>query len=195
MIEHGTRTCYVQRRCRRLECKDANRLYQASRMRAELYGRPTTNLVSADEARRHLGNLSGISVGQHAVARVSGLSRSAIREIAIGRTKRIHPDTERRILAIGASARLGQALVDATETWQLVDELLASGVRRWQIAKAIGNKAKPYPSLQLSRERVLQRTAVALKRLHDELWRDIPAFREHCRCLVPIERELQRDAS
>ncbi|MEX2439705.1 MAG: hypothetical protein WD739_07470 [Actinomycetota bacterium] len=192
MIEHGTRTCYVQRRCRRLECRAANRRYQASRVRAELYGRPTTELVPAAEVRQHLKNLSRVGVGQHAVARASGIARSAVRAIVTGRTRRIHPDTERRILAVGTSARGGQALVDATETWRLIDELLASGLRRWQIAKGIGNTRHPYPALQVSRTRVYQRSATAVQNLHDQLWRERPEVREHCGCFAALDRELAR---
>lgn len=55
-------------------------------------------------------------------------------------------------------------VIDAAATWELVDELLAAGVTRRQIAQAITGRPETL-ALQIRRSRVTQRTADAVTRL------------------------------
>ena len=71
---HGTSTCYVNDRCRCVECRRANARYEAGRRLDELVGRPRR--VPAIGTHRRLQALVAIGWPQYWLAERLGLHRS-----------------------------------------------------------------------------------------------------------------------
>jgi hypothetical protein len=76
--------------------------------------------------------------------------------------------TAERILAIPMSSPVAPGqIISAADTWRLIDEMLATGVTKAAIARALGNKG---PGLQVRRDRVLKRTADRIAKFHHEIF-------------------------
>jgi len=160
---HGWRARYMAG-CRCLPCRAAHARYNTECER-RVKGGITNKIVPANRAREHLLQLSKLGVGRRAVRAATDVAESILHQIAKGRRLQIREETERRILAVDESARADHSLVDAAPTWKLLDELLARGYSRTQIARWLGSKSKT-PALQLSRGKILARQAVRVQRLY-----------------------------
>lgn len=124
-------------------------------------------LVSSAKARAHLEKLSAQGVGYKSVSAASDVAASCLSQIRSGELPRIRAKTERRILAVDASALADHALVDAAPTLAIVDRLLGDGFTRAQIAQRVLGQTGPSPALQLlygGRRRVLAVTAEKFRR-------------------------------
>jgi hypothetical protein len=138
---------------------------------------------------RHLQALQAAGVGLRTLGQHGGLSRSRLTELVNGasynrdrpRRRRLKHATALSILEITAAdvTLPGAALVDGRETWRLIEELLAAGATRADIATALGFRV---PHLQIRREKVLQRTEAAVRALHDAHYRLSSRLRAVCRC-------------
>ena len=166
MRPHGTRSRYVDG-CRCDRCREANRLYYHQRKR---HG---TDLIDAGEARRIIQRLRNRGVGIRRLAHLTGLRRSTLQNIAAGRTRRVHPDTLRRLtdtFPIPADS----TLVDATETLRRVKWLLTHGVTKRDISQHLGHR-NPRSRLQIAkRGQVHRRTAQAIADLYFQHQRPEP---------------------
>ena len=184
MREHGTYTCYRwgpepgqdwRRGCRCLPCTDAAVLYNKLSVRRRINGIDT--LFDNTEAREHLEFLRANGVGLRTVSEQSGIGRTALAQIINGRTKRARAETIAKILAVGTHVRAPGALVDATRTWELIDDMLRYGYTKGDLARRLGSEYDK-PALQIQRDVVLQSTADKVAELHAQL--------------VGTERELMR---
>lgn len=125
--------------------------------------------VSAKRALHHLRHLSVKGVGTRAVQLASGVSKATLQDILSRAAQRIDRETERKILEVGTSDRLGGALVSARTTWEYVRWLIReAGMSKAEISAALGNKT---PALQLRRDFVTQKNARAIARLHGRVRR------------------------
>lgn len=184
MREHGTYTCYRwgpepgqdwRRGCRCLPCTDAAVLYNKLSVRRRINGIDT--LFDNTEAREHLKFLRANGVGLRTVSEQSGIGRTALAQIINGRTKRARAETIAKILAVGTHVRAPGALVDATRTWELIEDMLRYGYTKGDLARRLGSEYEK-PALQIQRDVVLQSTADKVAELHAQL--------------VGTERELMR---
>jgi hypothetical protein len=133
----------------------------------------THTLHSSKECLEHLDALSKAGVGVGAVRKATGLSKSALQELRRGK-KWVTPETERKILSVRPTALAEGSRVDATESWQIVKELLKRHqMTRGEISKELGNNGR---SLQMGKKFIRLSTAKKLKELV-----------EHMRSLVSIE--------
>lgn len=126
------------------------------------------------QVRRHIAGLRAAGFGLPRLARLTGLARSRILEMADGRgrhrdrprRRRLKTTTADRILAVRLDApHAPGAAIDGAETWRQIDALRAAGWTRSRIALALGAQT---PRLQLARERVLQATADKIRRLYEQ---------------------------
>ena len=171
---HGSYAKYVLEKCRCERCTAANRDYE--RRRARAISRPDEvwlPFVPAGPARRHLEKLRKAGVGLRTVAALSGVSHGALSKIVYGdpqrgrrRSRRVRPQTLAAILAIEVEDARGGQKVAAGPTWALINELVAAGYSKADLARALGSKT---PALQLGRQRVLASTARAVEQLHARL--------------------------
>jgi transcriptional regulator with XRE-family HTH domain len=141
-------------------------------------------LVPAGHAREHLEVLRSLGVGLRTVARRTGLGRTALAQIRSGETRRVHPETARAILGVSGFDRAGGALVDASRTWELVEELAAAGIPRVRVAEALGNRR----ALQLGAGRVTVAHQEAVEAFHWREWARDPRVRLACRHDPPAAR-------
>lgn len=162
--DHGDRLRYAAG-CRCKRCRAANSAYENRRVAARKAGE-WNGIIDASKARAWIAHLSAHGVGRRAIAYASDVSETVLCEIRSGRKTKIRALTERRILAVSIDMALDGALLPAGPTWLLIDELLAAGITKRQIAARIG---QTNGALQLSRESVTVRHAYQVKKLHGEL--------------------------
>lgn len=161
---HGERTGYVKG-CRCTPCTRANNQKNAEREARIAAGLPSTVMVDADRARRHLQHLVAQGATQNALVRASGLSRSNIQNLLSGKRNRVTPETEQTVLALTisqAQAAIGaSSLVDAGPTWRLLDDMIARGFPKSWIARELGSGK----ALQLRRDYVTASSAAKVSEL------------------------------
>jgi hypothetical protein len=145
-----------------LLCRAANSRYSCSRDLARKLG-DKREIVSADNAVKHIRKLSKIGVGYKAVADAAGISHTIICDMLHGRHPRIRKSTERSILSVDAGARAGGSLVPAAQTWKLICQLLERGYSKAQFARWLGYKA---PAIQFRKNQITLRSAVAVEKLY-----------------------------
>lgn len=160
----GDRLRYIAG-CRCSECRRANTAYEKARAAARKAG-DWNGIVDAARARAHLAALSMQGVGRRTVCDVSGVADSVLTEIIAGRKTRIRARTERAIVAVTTQAAADRALVSATETWCLIDELVNHGYTKTELATALGYKTR---ALQFKRQHVTVRSAFEVRKLYDRL--------------------------
>jgi len=169
--QHGTRAKYVVERCRCEPCTDANRRYsrdrQRNQRRAEL-GIEDLYIayVDCNEARDHLRWLSSIGIGKRTVHQVTGIAVSTIDRIRTGEQTKARKQTIDRILAVGKHRAHGQIPVDPTAALRMLDELVAAGMSKAQIARMLGLTSR---SLQYKRNRpMLLNTVRRISAVHQQ---------------------------
>ncbi len=173
---HGTYAKALVEGCDCQACKAAKIAYSRRRKQAIAGGGETwTPFVDAEPARKHLAALSAAGVGLKSVVRLSGVSHGSLSKIVYGEpgrgrppSRRIRPETLDKILAVKVTDAPGGQRVSARRTWQLVDELVAAGYTRAELAEAMGSRATT-PALQIGRRTVRVSTAKAVERLHRDL--------------------------
>jgi len=166
---HGDRLRYLSG-CRCDECRRANTNYEKARAAARKSG-DWNGIVSASRAQKHIKALSAHGIGRRAVGDVCGVAETTLVEIISGRKKNIRARTERAILAVTRDAAADRALIDASPTWKLLDELIANGYTKSYLAAQLGYKTR---ALQLNRKLVTVRNAYEVQRLFEKL-RTVPA--------------------
>lgn len=161
---HGDRLRYLGG-CRCDACRAANTAYERSRSAARAAG-DWNGIVSANKARRHIKKLSRLGVGRRAISAVTDIADSILFEIRSGKRKNIRARTERLILGVTTDMAGDAVLVPAGPTWGLINQLLAAGYTKGEIALSLGRKT---PALQINKTTITLRTAAAVKRLHAKL--------------------------
>jgi hypothetical protein len=147
---HGTRPRFLGG-CRCVACRAANARF---RQRRRLVWRAGggDKLVS-ERSREHLRRLSSAGVGSIAVAQASTLGESTVKDIRTGKRPLVRESTETLILSVETNAARKGALVDTSGAWAQIDELLAAGFNRADLALRLGIRT---PKLQFRRSRMIQ---------------------------------------
>jgi len=180
--EHGTNARYrwgevgddYRNGCRCYECCTAGVLYEKLRERRKARG--IDPYVDNSEARAHLEWLETQGVGLRTVSSVSGVSRSALSLIRKGTRPVSRPETIAAIMAVHTGDAAAGAVIDGTRTMQLVDELLALGHTKGDLAVMLGASRK---ALQVCRRGTIRReTADKVTALYEELTRERDAQRQ-----------------
>jgi len=171
---HGSYVKYVVERCHCEPCRQANRAYERRRVRA--IARPDEDwcpYVDAQPAREHVRWLRTCGVGLKTVARLSGIPHGSLSKLMYGDpkrrmapSKRIRPETARRILAVLPNHAAGAQKIPAAPTWRLLDKLIARGWTKAELARRLGQQG---PGLQVAREAVRASTARKVEQLYSEL--------------------------
>lgn len=183
--QHGTRNAYVLDRCRCRPCRDAASQYERWRTRQRAYGREA--YVDAAPARRHVEALRAAGMGLKLIAKESGVPHGALTKLVYGdRTrgmapsKRIHPATEQRLLAVEVSVdNLGAATcIDATGTHRRLQALVCLGWSQSKLAAMLGMEPGNLSGV-LRRPVVHASTARKVRGLYDELWKVRPPEDTH----------------
>lgn len=163
---HGDRLRYMAG-CHCFLCRRANTAYEAARKIARAAGEGN-GIVPAGKALAHLKQLSAQGVGRRSVGAASDVGDTVLSDIISGRKVRIRASTERAILAVTKAAAGDRALISGRATWKMLDELIADGYTKTELARHLGSNGKT-PALQLKREVVTVRSAYLVERLFDQL--------------------------
>lgn len=103
-VVHGAAkpwVCYSNG-CREPECRDGWRVYQRDqwRQRHRPDGVPPAEYVDAKETRDYLRWLSSKGVGVTQISRITGIHRSTVQKIRSGKTTKVQPRIENKILGV-----------------------------------------------------------------------------------------------
>lgn len=161
---HGTRIRYMGG-CQCVPCRAANSRYNTG-CDARVRAGERNDIVSAAKARAHIHALSAMGIGRCTVARIARVSRTVVMKIRSGERRRCRRQTGLRILEVGRWALADGALVDATLTWQRIEEIRARGWSKARIAKALGLKRA---ALQIARTKCRRSNARRIARLHRQI--------------------------
>nr|BAE45060.1 hypothetical protein [Terrabacter sp. DBF63] len=142
-IEHGTWRCYVDHGCRRVECREAWRVYGADRNRRIAYGRlAVDHYVTGAHARAHIEHLRSSGLSIRAIARESGIAPVTIRRVIAGH--RTRTSTQDKLLEVlpgrhEVTAETPPAmLVDGAGTRRRLRALIAQGWTAVRLAEHAG---------------------------------------------------------
>jgi hypothetical protein len=159
--EHGSNAKYKVEGCRCTDCSQATSKHNRARARSV-----EPAYVTAGPARAHVRELSEAGVGLKQIVKACGVSQGALWKLMYGKngkpSKRIRRSTEQRILAVTPADVAPGGRIDAAPTWVLIDEMVAAGTAKTEIAAAIGQSGP----LQLARTTVTARNARAVADLH-----------------------------
>jgi hypothetical protein len=100
-------------------------------------------VVSAEEAKAHLGKLSRVGVGSHSVADAGSIGHSTLAKVKRGKSQ-IRAKTLRRILSVDEGAAADHALAPPADVRQMkkrIKQLTAKGFRRHHLATLLGMKS------------------------------------------------------
>lgn len=182
---HGTHACYVLDRCRCTDCTRASADYEKHRKRLHAYGR-FTHLVDAQPARDHVHELIAQGLGLKTLANISGVSGGALSRLMYGSkgqpaSKRIHRDTETRILAVRATidTLAPGAITDGTGTRRRLQALMTLGWSQTRLAAALDYQTRNFGHLINGTRGVTVATAHAVRALYDNLWDQAPTIANH----------------
>lgn len=172
LYEHGTRARYSFNRCRCQPCRDANNTYQKMRYRIAM-GYEQGPTVDAYESRKLLDGYLKAGYSERTIAHVCGISRSTIQKMLKPRYNKRGARTITRINAAKleqfslAGVIAGEfGFVPAAPIWSLVNGILATGMTKAAIARALGSQTD---SLQLGHIRVGWRSAKAVCELYSSV--------------------------
>jgi hypothetical protein len=171
---HGSHAKYAVDHCRCDPCRQAQREYNRRRIRA--IARPDETwcpYIDAEPTREHIRWLATCGIGLKSLAKLAGVPHGTLSKLMYGDrarhmvpSKRVRPATARRIMAVMPYHAVGAQRVPAGPTWRLLNELIALGWSRAELARRLGHQA---PGLQIRRARVLASTARQVEQLHAEL--------------------------
>jgi hypothetical protein len=146
----------------------------AYRRRDQLNGpfknRDDRERVPAAKARRHILKLKK-TVGTRVIAARAGVSRSCIQHILSGEFATLRRATSDAILGVVADTVPG-SYVDASPTWKLIAEILATGKSQAWIAQQLGAKSR---ALQIRKGACRRSTANRVRELHARIFAPPPA--------------------
>lgn len=185
--EHGTRNAYVIDKCRCDDCREAATAYERNRRRQTLYGRYDTGRIDATPVREHVRYLMENGISYKQVAKLSGVSLSAVGALLYGRHERGHAPYPRvtkavadKILAVRPSlaAMADGRNIDSTGTKRRIQALVAIG---WSLAR-IGQRIGISPtnmSTFMQMDQCSAGKAKAVRELYDKLWNQPQAGTDH----------------
>lgn len=171
---HGSHAKYAIEQCRCDQCRQAQREYNRRRVRA--IARPDEiwcPYVDADPVREHIEWLASCGIGLKSLAKLAGVPHGTLSKLIYGDparrmapSKRVRPATAHKITAVMPQHATGAQRVPAAPTWRLLNELIALGWSRAELARRLGHQG---PGLQINKRRVLASTARQVEQLHAPL--------------------------
>lgn len=176
--KHGTRTAYVVDGCRCRPCIDASTEAEGRRRKQRAFGRQEIDRVDAAPVREHMDYLQANGISLKQLAKLTGLSHSAISAIRYGRTERGHAPyarvttkTATKILAVKLTmdTMAPGRNIDSTGTKRRIQALVAIG---WSLAR-IGQHIGISPtnmSTFMQADQCSVAKAKAVRELYDQLW-------------------------
>ncbi|GAA2159203.1 MULTISPECIES: hypothetical protein [Glycomyces] len=180
-IKHGSLAGSKVHRCKCALCRETARIYDANRRRLVAYGRWHT-LIDAEPVRHHVQALQAEGLGWMRIARLAGLSTSTVWKLlygdphrGLGPSKRVKTSTAEKLFTVRADLQslAGATTVNAIGTRRRLQALVAIGWSQNSLAEQLGMLRANFGRMMRS-ERVMVRTAKAVRALYDERWNQAP---------------------
>lgn len=133
---HG-RARYAQG-CRCFQCRLACAKHTADRRTRRLAGELPNGLVPSDKAIAHLRLLREAGVGLGTIAEITGIAKSILSPIRLGKVGHIRAKKERLILNVTTEARIAGSRVSSKKLRRMVKQLQFEGFTHDQIAERSG---------------------------------------------------------
>jgi transcriptional regulator with XRE-family HTH domain len=199
MAEHGTLTMRVEG-CKCPPCKKAGTEWDRNRRQQIAYGR-WQPYVPAEPARRHVRELMEFGIGFRQIAKLSGVSMTAVGMLVFGEpgrglppSRKVRPETERRLLAVTKTVDNIDKWVDAAGSRRRLQALATAGWSMKGLAARAGFNEGTFGQISSGRRtQVAVPTARIIARLYDELWNQTPpASNKHERQALQLTKGLAK---
>jgi hypothetical protein len=143
--------------------------------------------VDATPAREQIEKLKAQGLGPRAIASAAGVQLNTVLALAGGYKgrsaySRCRPETERGILAIDLDALDDDVYVWAANSWELINDLLAGGWRKCEVARSLGFENG---DLILGKKRISNAMRKKIAEVFWCYWLDNEQFRFNCNRTPP----------
>lgn len=174
---HGNAKYHLEH-CRCPTCRQAARDYDNNRHRAIAYGR-WQPFVDAEPVRQHVRALGEFGIGWIRAAKLAGVSTGGVSKILYGDrprglapTKRVRPETARKLLAVEPTLdNMGaRVAIDGTGTRRRLQALVAKGWSQSELARQLDMDRANF-GRTIASDLVTVGTRRAVSALYDQLWR------------------------
>lgn len=181
MAEHGTLTMGKRRGCDCPPCVDVLTQWYANRSRQIAYG-TWQPYVDAEPARLHVRDLMAYGIGWQQVAKLAGVSTATVGKLLFGASwkglppsKKIRPETERKLLAVAKTPANIAKWMDTAGTRRRLQALVAVGwPLKWLTERASFDQHTFGAIASGRRSHVTPGTYRAVVGLYDALWNQPP---------------------
>ena len=171
---HNTVTCVKHYGCKRLECLERKRAYQAEWRRKRA---TQPSLIDAEPVRKHIELLAAANIGPGRIAVLTGLAVATIAGFTgpygsgdgrrFGRKHKVRPDVAAKILALDPDA-ITPGVTDATGSRRRIQALNAAGWPNVVLIQRLPQGNRPLHTLP-RQTHLYASTADAIAALYDEL--------------------------
>lgn len=144
-VNHQGSDWRYKKGCRCDGCRKAHSKYETKRRtlqdkeKSGILVRPQRT-INAKEVRTHILFLYSHNMGARSIAATTGISRQTIHYIGNGQRKLCTKKVAEKVLAVGINDFHPHRLFDGSKAKQLVDEMRATGYRKWEIGMMLGYK-------------------------------------------------------
>ena len=97
-------------------------------------------LVAVEEVRQHIQFLMKNNVGARSIGEATGISYTTIYEIGFGSRKYCTKKVADKILGLSAKKFYDHQLYDTEKVRQMLEEMKATGLKKYEIAAMLGYK-------------------------------------------------------
>lgn len=171
-------TCYRGHRCRCVPCRGREKLRKRAERAAKRSGK-TQPMRSPEKTVEHLLYLTGpMGMTKLDISRISGVNVASIRRLIEGEVTQVFPATERAVLSVRADSstwRDDKSWVSRVGAVRRIQALMALGYSGAVISRRCGRQADWAMRVMNGREKIEERSRVALIRVYDELSMEHPA--------------------
>lgn len=174
---HGTRSRYVQNRCRCDDCTAANRAW-SQQYRAVMRRHKPSRFVPAGPVIEHVAKLRASGVGVRRICVASGVPVTTVNRLAGFRCgkqpARVLKTTAEAVLAVGVR---DSRWVDGTGTARRMRALIAIGHSRVQLSERTGIHVSTINQWVRGERRVTRESAARAREVYDRWWQVHPTGR------------------
>lgn len=176
-VRHGMASC-AKYGCKRPECLRAHRRAHAQGELARAHG--ITGRVDATQASKHVQRLVRAGMSVNDVAARTGITRSTVGKLAVGRATRIYRTTHEAVLGVRVPARgcrpQADGFIDATGSKLRLQALSALGFTRTLIATEVGVSKRTVGDIRRGEQRRVHLDLhIAINAAYSRLWNQNPA--------------------
>lgn len=167
-LKHGTRSMFINRKCRCAPCRAANAIYSANWIAKKRAGNGA-HLRPAEKSRLHLIDLQDHGLGLRAVSDATDVSVDTIRNIREGISTRVRGRTERKILNTTPDAVANSALIPSRKVRAMIRKLKTEGFTLKLVAERAGLHPEAVQKIVKRKRNVRATTQMKIEKLFNRI--------------------------